>query len=131
MKKLLTLLLSLVMVSMASAQNDLESRIKRIENGLMRPLQIKGEKPETFNINDRLKAQGIPGLSIAFVSNGKVEWARAYGMADIDENKANTTETLFLAGSISKPIAALRAHQLVEEGKLSLDENINNYLTSW
>jgi len=131
MKKLLTLLLSLVIVSMASAQNDLESRIKRIENGLMRPLQIKGEKPETFNINDRLKAQGIPGLSIAFVSNGKVEWARAYGMADIDENKANTTETLFLAGSISKPIAALRAHQLVEEGKLSLDENINNYLTSW
>lgn len=131
MKKILTLLLSVSLLSVSFAQNDLASRIERIENGLMKSLQIKGEKPKTFNINERLKESNIPALSVAFVSNGKVEWARAYGMADRSQNRANTTETLFLAGSISKPIAALRAHQLVEEGKLSLDGNVNNYLSSW
>lgn len=131
MKKILTLILSLGFLSTTYAQNDLASRLSRIENGLMKSLQIKGEKPETYNINERLKTQNTPGLSVAFVTNGKIEWARAYGMADRSENRPNTIETLFLAGSISKPVAALRAHQMVEEGKLSLDGNINDYLSSW
>lgn len=133
MKKTFTTLLLLALVSFSSiAQNSaIEERVKRIENGLMLPMQIKGQPIKTFNINERLKQLNIPGVSIAFVNNGKVEWARAYGMADISENRPMTTETLLLAGSISKPVAALRAHQMVEEGKLSLDKNINDYLKSW
>jgi CubicO group peptidase (beta-lactamase class C family) len=38
---------------------------------------------------------------------------------------------MFLAGSISKPVAAIRAHQLAEQGVINLDSNVNNYLTSW
>ncbi|MCE7991567.1 MAG: serine hydrolase [Roseivirga sp.] len=110
---------------------DLEARISRIENNLMQNLQIEGEETPVYNINERLKQLNIPGLSIAFVSNGKVEWARAYGMADRNENRPMTTETMLLAGSISKPVAALRAHQLVEAGKFDLDVNVNNYLKSW
>lgn len=115
----------------AQTDNNLEARIKRIENGLMRNLQIEGEENPTYNINERLKELNIPGLSIAFVSNGKVEWARAYGMADRGENRPMTTETMLLAGSISKPVAALRAHQMVEAGKFNLDVNVNDYLKSW
>lgn len=115
----------------AQTDNDLDARINRIENGLMSVLQIEGEEVATFNINERLKQLNIPGLSIAFVTNGKVEWARAYGMADRSENRPMTTETMLLAGSISKPVAALRAHQLVETGKFDLDVNVNNYLKSW
>ncbi|GAB5527157.1 MAG: hypothetical protein Roseis2KO_50290 [Roseivirga sp.] len=111
--------------------NDLEARISRIENGLMSILQIEGEEVPTYNINERLKQLNIPGLSIAFVTNGKVAWARAYGMADRSENRPMTTETMLLAGSISKPVAALRAHQLVEAGKFDLDVNVNSYLKSW
>lgn len=132
MKKPLITLLSLFIVLLSTAQESkLKDRIKRIENGLMPALQIKGEPIPTFNINERLKQLGIPGVSIAFVHNGKVEWARAYGMADISENKPMTPETMLLAGSISKPIAALRAHQMVEKGTLSLDGNVNKYLKSW
>ena len=135
MKKLLPLLLLLFFASCAthqeSDQEALEARILRIENGLMLPLQIKGETPKTFNINDRLKELEIPGLSIAFVNDDKVEWARAYGMADVGENRPMTTETMLLAGSISKPVAALRAHQMVESGAFDLDKNVNDYLTSW
>lgn len=135
MKKLALLLLVFIAVSCTSGekadQQALEDRITRIENGLMLPLQIKGEEIKTFNINDRLKELGIPGLSVAFVNDGKIEWARAYGMADITENRPMTTETMLLAGSISKPVAALRAHQMVESGALNLDENVNDYLSTW
>lgn len=116
-----------------SAQNeaDLEARISRIENSISPLFRIKGREVTKYNINERLRALGIPGVSIAFVNNGKVEWARAYGLADVSESRKMTTETMLLAGSISKPVAALRAHQMVEAGIFSLDENVNNYLKSW
>lgn len=135
MKHLAYIFLAVFLLTTAPLQgqsnSDLEARIKRIENGLMPVLQIKGEPVTTFNIEERLRQLNIPGLSIAFVTNGKVEWARAYGIADKADNKPMTTETMLLAGSISKPIAALRAHQMVEAGNFDLDVNVNTYLKSW
>jgi CubicO group peptidase (beta-lactamase class C family) len=52
-------------------------------------------------------------------------------MADVSQGREMTNETLQLAASISKPISAVRAHQLVEEGVFDLDADINSYLTSW
>src|SRR6185312_637162 len=46
-------------------------------------------------------------------------------------NEPVTPETLFQAGSISKPVAAMVAMKKVEQGKIALDDNINNKLTSW
>lgn len=110
---------------------NIEDRISRIENGLMLPLQIEGEPVPTYSIEERLKEYNAPGVSIAVINNGELEWAKGWGMADSSENRAITTETMFLAGSISKPVAATRAHQLMEEGVIHLDSNVNNYLTSW
>src|SRR4030095_10378344 len=73
----------------------------------------------------------IPGVSVAVVNDFKVEWARAYGVKDVDTKEPVTTETLFQAGSISKPVAAMVALKRVEQGKIALDEDINNKLTSW
>ena len=115
----------------SAIDRTLESRIARIENGLTPSLQIKGQSPVTFNINERLDELNIPGLSVAFVANGEIEWKKAYGMADFASNRPMRTDTMLLAGSISKPVAALRAHQLVEEGVFDLDENINAYLSIW
>ncbi|BFP43456.1 hypothetical protein FGF1_43010 [Flavobacteriaceae bacterium GF1] len=109
----------------------LSERILRIENGLQPNLQIQGESIPNYNIEKRMKELGIPGVSIAIINNGEIEWAKGYGIADSLENRPVTTETLFLAGSISKPVAATRAHQLVEEGVLNLDSNVNQYLSSW
>ncbi len=110
---------------------ELEARIQRIENGLTNNIQLIGQKMNTYSIEDRLKELGIPGISIAFASKGKLEWARAYGVADVSNQKKMTIETLLQAGSISKPLAALRGLQLADEGKIDLDEDINNYLSSW
>jgi CubicO group peptidase (beta-lactamase class C family) len=112
-------------------QQELKDRISRIENGIQPMLQIEGKEVQTYSINERLRELGIPGLSIAVVSNGEIEWAKGYGLADKNENRPVDAETMFLAGSISKPIAAVRTHQMVEQGKFSLDSNVNEYLTSW
>src|SRR3954468_10446887 len=66
-----------------------------------------------------------------FFDQGKVIWTRGYGVADVQTGRPVTPETLFQAGSISKPIAALGALRLVEQGKLKLDANVNDELRSW
>ena len=131
--KPIILLLILVSCSPKSDKNEevLAERISRIENGLQPNLQIQGDSIPNYNIEERMKQLGIPGVSIAVINEGKIEWAKGYGVADSSENRPVTTETMFLAGSISKPVAAIRAHQLVEEGVINLDSNINNYLSSW
>jgi CubicO group peptidase (beta-lactamase class C family) len=73
----------------------------------------------------------VPGVSIAVIENFKVAWAKAYGVKDVETKEPVTETTLFQAGSISKPVAAMVALKKVEQGKITLDENINNKLTSW
>ena len=117
-----------------SEKDSLSNRISRIENGLQSNLQIQYKDSvikSTYHIEERMRELRIPGVSIAVLNDGVVEWAKGYGMADSTENRKVTTETLFQAGSISKPVAATRAHQLVELGLLDLDEDVNTYLSSW
>ena len=111
--------------------NSIEARIARIENGLMPVVHIVGTDPVTFNLEDRLAEFGIPGISVAFVADGEIAWARAWGMADVAAGRRMDPNTMLLAGSISKPVAAVRALQLAEQGVFDLDENVNAYLTSW
>jgi CubicO group peptidase (beta-lactamase class C family) len=77
-----------------------------------------------------MKTLHVPGLSIAVIHDGKIEWLKSYGAKRPDEDPV-TTETLFQAGSISKPVAAIAALRLVQEGRLFLNQNVNDLLTSW
>ena len=117
----------------ASAQNSLAlaERIKRIENGLLPPFIVKGQSGSQMRLADRMKFYHTPGVSIAVINNGRIEWARGYGVREAGSNEAVTPETLFQAASISKPVAAMAALRLTEEGKLNLDEDVNRKLISW
>jgi CubicO group peptidase (beta-lactamase class C family) len=70
----------------------------------------------------------VPGVSIALIQQGKVAWAQGFGVADVRTGKAVTTDTVFEAASMSKPIFALIAMQLVQEGRLDLDRPLVEYL---
>jgi CubicO group peptidase (beta-lactamase class C family) len=111
--------------------NTLEEKINRVENGLIQPFQIKGEKNEKWNIAERMKHYKVPGVSVAVINNGKVEWAKGYGEREAGTNQPVTAETLFQAASISKPVASTVALRMVQDRKLSLDEDVNNKLVSW
>lgn len=105
--------------------------IQAVENGLLPPVVIKGRALQPANIVERMKALHVRGVSIAVINNYEIEWAKGYGFADLESKRPVETGTQFQAGSISKPVAAVAAMKLVEQGKLALDENINTFLTSW
>ncbi len=78
-----------------------------------------------------MQKTGVPGLSVAVIKDFEVHWARGYGLADVVTGAPVTTETLFQAASISKPVTALALLKAVEQGQLGLDEDVNRFLTSW
>jgi CubicO group peptidase (beta-lactamase class C family) len=73
----------------------------------------------------------LPGLSLAVFDHGKIVKAQGYGVASRASGNPVTPETLFQAGSVSKPVSAVGILQRVEAGQLTLDTDINQYLKSW
>lgn len=82
-------------------------------------------------ISGRMQAHSIPGLSLAIIQDGKIIKARGYGFTDKSNLVPVTTTTLFQAGSISKSLSAFAALHLVQDGRLSLDADVNTQLRSW
>jgi CubicO group peptidase (beta-lactamase class C family) len=118
--------------SPAGAQDPAAAaRIARIESGLLPAVVIKGQPPQAMTIIDRMAHYKVPGVSVAFFDHGQIIWTKAYGFADVVSKKAVTADTLFQAASISKPVAALAALRLVQDGKLNLDEDVNVKLRTW
>ncbi|MBD3190216.1 MAG: serine hydrolase [Candidatus Heimdallarchaeota archaeon] len=74
----------------------------------------------------------IPGAAVAVVNSTDIIYANGYGFSDIEEMRfVNETTTMFRAASVSKLFVWTAVMQLVEQGKLVLDEDINNYLTTF
>jgi CubicO group peptidase (beta-lactamase class C family) len=73
----------------------------------------------------------VPGVSIAVIAEGRIEWARAYGVAEAGGTHAVDTTTLFQAASISKVVTTTAALRLVEQHRLDLDRDVNERLTGW
>lgn len=78
-----------------------------------------------------MREHSVPGLSVAVIDDYKIAWAKGYGLTEKDGRNPVTTETLFMAGSISKPVAAVGALVLVERGVLKLDSDVNTDLRGW
>ena len=115
----------------SASGSAVQARIARVENGLLPPVMIKGRQEPPLKLADRMAFYKVRGVSVAVMENGRVEWARGYGLADVAENRAVTAETRFQAASISKPVTAAAVLRFVEAGKLDLDRNVNDYLKSW
>jgi len=109
---------------------EIENRITKVLNNLQVKTSVNGVF-ESKTLNERMKYYHTPAVSIAVVNNGKIEWSRGFGKSDLSNNTLTNTETLFQAGSVSKPIFALTVMKLHEQGVIDLDKNINEYLTSW
>src|SRR5262245_24954036 len=80
-------------------------------------------------IPSQLRNRNIAGAVVSVVKDGQVLFQKGYGYADVEEKKpVIPDQTLFRPGSISKLFTATAVMQLVEQGKLDLDRDINDYL---
>ncbi len=129
MKYQLFILPVLILFQSCSPDDGLNDKIKKVESGLINPVYIEGDS--TWSIEERMAYYGVPGVSLAVINEGKIEFTKTYGVMDKESKAPVLKETLFQAGSISKPVAAYGALKLVETRKINLDEDINTYLTSW
>ena len=108
---------------------EIESKIKAVENNLGLPVRIEGEPNQT--LKERMNFYHVNGVSIAVIKDYKIEWARAYGWADITEQRRATTGTLFQAGSVSKSLNGIGVLKMVQDKRLNLYADVNDYLTTW
>src|SRR5687768_12447725 len=82
-------------------------------------------------IREIVKDTKAVGVSVALINNYELVWAKGFGVTEIGTNDSVTDQTLFQAASISKPVTALAIMKKVQEGKIVLNENIDEQLTSW
>lgn len=84
-----------------------------------------------YSLKERMEKYNVNGLSIVVIKDYKIAWAKGYGWADVAQKKPISTKTLFQAGSISKSLNGVGILKLVQNGKLDLYKDINDYLISW
>lgn len=78
---------------------------------------------------EQMEALHIPGAIVVFVRDGEVFLAKGYGFADLENQiPVDPNQTLFRAGSVSKLFAATAIMQLAEQGRLDLDDPVNQHL---
>lgn len=124
--------MSLCFLSVAySTAHAQSARLQRIEATAAEVPVAAKEKPMRLSLADLMKAYNVLGMSIAVIDKYEIVEAKGYGVIEVGSKKPVTTHTLYQAGSISKPVAATGALRLVEQGKLSLDEDVNQQLKTW
>src|SRR5438034_4032459 len=82
-------------------------------------------------ISSFMSQQNIPGLSIAIVHENQIRFQRGYGMAEVENFVPAKALTVYRIASVSKPLTAVAAMQLVEAGKLDLDAPVQKYAPSF
>jgi CubicO group peptidase (beta-lactamase class C family) len=121
---------SLSLVSVALAQGSPHTGSGHLDRlRLLPPVLIKGEKG--YPLEERMRHYKVEAVSVAVIRDFRVLWTEARGFADREAKEPATIETLFQAGSISKPVAAAGVLREVERGKLLLERDVNEYLKSW
>jgi len=93
------------------------------------PAEVDTETLEQFeaeleSLRQELK---IPGISAAVIKDSKLIWARGLGYADVEKDIPATPETPYHLASVTKTFAAVVIMQLVQEGKLSLEDPVSRY----
>jgi len=79
-------------------------------------------------INEYVNAEFVPGLSVGVVYNNEVIYTKGFGVKNVDTKELIDEKSLFHMASVSKTFVATGIMQLVEQGKINLDEYLVEYL---
>jgi CubicO group peptidase (beta-lactamase class C family) len=110
---------------------ELAERIRRVENGTL-SVRVSNDQPQLqLTLQKLMEIYKVPGVSLAVIDDFEIAWTKGYGVTEARTSTPVTPSTLFQSGSVSKPVAAAGALALVEQGRLLLDEDVNQKLTTW
>jgi CubicO group peptidase (beta-lactamase class C family) len=107
--------------------SDTAQLIQRIEG----PQVPNRQGLDGLTLQEVMAKLHTPGVSVAVIKDFKVQWAKGYGVADVKTGRAVAVNTLFQAASISKPVTAMAAMKFGQDGRFSLDDDVNKLLKSW
>ncbi len=133
MSKLAVVVCVLATISVPAAAQQASpapSKIVAVEEGLTSAVVLAGTTAPRRTITTEMRRLKIPGVSVAVMHDGAIDWSKGYGVTRVGGIPV-TPNTLFQAGSISKPVTALAALRLVEQHRLTLDGDVNAQLKGW
>lgn len=118
MKKTNTLVLAslIVLLTLTAGFSGAQEGSKEIE-----------EKIGPF-IQNIMKSSWLPGLAVSIVKNNKIVYAKGFGVKNLETKAPITEKSLFHMASVSKPFSATAIMQIVEKGKVDLDDPVVKYL---
>jgi CubicO group peptidase (beta-lactamase class C family) len=144
MKQLIHLSLALQFAMLASAAMAQEPKVTPVPPTPQAPTagesRVVTEPPHELTVADvhafldgfvpmQLEREDIAGAVVLVVKDGAILFAKGYGYSDVEKKSPVTVDaTLFRPGSISKLFTWTAVMQLVEQGKLDLDRDVNEYL---
>ena len=82
-------------------------------------------------IDSICSSNGVVGMDLSVIVKGKIEWRHSFGVGNANDKYKVDSNSIFQCASISKPITAIGVLKLVEEGKVELDNDVNQYLKGW
>lgn len=120
-KTSLPLLLLLIMIN-AEAQ-----KTKSLPAKVNAAVEIKLQTKVDSLVEAEMMKQKTPGIALAVIRDGKITYSKGYGYSNVEHQVPVKPVTIFQSGSVGKQFTAFAIMQLVEDGKISLDDPISKY----
>lgn len=125
--RFVNILMTLILLSMTFLSNFTPVRAAPASEGITTSAEMESFLDGV--INEQMKTNHIPGVTVSVVKDGETFFAKGYGYSNVaDQLPVSTDRTLFRIGSVTKLFVATAVMQLVEQGKLDLDADVNSYL---
>ena len=115
--------------SLSPAEESKEANL--LKTGLAERIRIEGQEVDFQSLAQRQALYNVPGVSVAYMKNGQLAWTTQSGVKDLTTELVVDENTVFQAGSISKPAFAAVLMKYRQDNPIDLDNDVNNLLTSW
>ena len=122
--------IAVVIIPIALFLSACQADRKLVEPVVFDPIELRFFADTFFA--EQMETLHIPGLTFIFVQEGRLVYANGYGYTNLETaTPINTDSSIVRIGSVSKPFVATAVMQLVEQGKLNLHTDVNQYLTAF
>lgn len=125
--------LAALLVALPVAAADLHDAAvdTALTSGLRPGVLEPGASLPRWSLQQRMTHHHVPGAAIAVLRDGKLVHVAGYGVRAAGTDAPVDADTLFSVGSVSKVVTAATTLRLVADGRLDLDQNIQQHLTDW